>query len=63
MNKENKTYKNKNVLILVLLLIIMLIMIIVCGIAYAKYLSTATGSATAEVAEMVCTIIEEENRK
>lgn len=56
MNKENKTYKNKNVLILVLLLIIMLIMIIVCGIAYAKYLSTATGSATAEVAEMVCTM-------
>lgn len=53
MNKA-KSDKNKNVLVITLVLLITLILIVVCGIAYAKYLSTATGSATAEIAEMVC---------
>lgn len=53
MNKA-KSNKNKNVLVITLVLLITLILIVVCGIAYAKYLSTATGSATAEIVEMVC---------
>ena len=58
MNKKEKhsSNKNKNVLVISLLLVITLILIVICGIAYAKYLSTATGSATAEIAEMICTM-------
>ncbi len=58
MNKKEKhsSNKNKNVLVISLLLVITLILIVICGIAYAKYLTTATGSATAEIAEMICTM-------
>ena len=51
--KSNKN-KNKNVLVITLILLITLILIVICGVAYAKYLSRATGSATAEIAEMIC---------
>lgn len=53
-NEKNNSNKNKNVLVITLMLLITLILIIICGVAYAKYLSTATGSATAEIAEMIC---------
>lgn len=45
---------NKNILVLSLSLVIILILIVICGYAYAKYLSTARGTATAEVADMIC---------
>ena len=53
-NEKNNSNKNKSVIVITLILSIILILIVICGIAYAKYLSTANGTATAEVADMIC---------
>ena len=51
---RNKIAKNKKIAILSLLLILLLLIIATCGIAYSKYITTVRGTATAQVAKMIC---------
>lgn len=55
------TEKNKKIFpikaqIMALIVIILLLLILISGFAYAKYIQTIQGSATAQVAKMICTI-------
>ncbi len=54
MNNNGNKKKNKNLFALVLVLVICILLIIICGVAYSKYLSTDRGSATAQIADMIC---------
>lgn len=46
--------RKKKITLLALLLILLIIIITAIGVAYSKYTTTANGTATAEVAKMIC---------
>ena len=52
-NRENKENKTKITIISIILAIIILV-IAIFTIAYAKYITSVSGQATAEVAKMIC---------
>ncbi|MBR1654307.1 MAG: hypothetical protein IJ690_05095 [Clostridia bacterium] len=54
--KPNKKNDAKKVLILSLTIAIIILLIGIAGFAYAKYVTSAQGTATAQVANMICTI-------
>ena len=51
---NNKTNKNKNIAALAVSILILLLLIIIIGAAYAKYVSSARGTASAKVADIIC---------
>lgn len=55
-DKFIKTHKKKNIVLGVLMLTITVLMIVIVGVAYAKYVTKVNGSATAETANMICTM-------
>lgn len=46
--------KEKKALALAIALILIMLLVLICGIAYAKYISSASGSASAPIATMIC---------
>ena len=51
-----KKYKKKNLAVLLLMLIILALVIFMASTAYAKYVSSVKGNATAEIAKIICTM-------
>ena len=54
MKSSLKENKKKSIFMLLLTLIMIVLLSLTFGIAYAKYLTSANGSATAQVADMIC---------
>ena len=54
MQSSLKENKKKSIFMLLLTLIMIVLLSLTFGIAYAKYLTSANGSATAQVADMIC---------
>ena len=46
--------KSKNIAVLAISILILILMIIIVGVAYAKYVTQVNGTATAQVAKMIC---------
>lgn len=53
-NVSNNNNKNKKLATLVISLLLLFLLIIIVGVAYAKFVMTAEGTATAQVAKMIC---------
>ena len=53
MSKQTIANK-KSVTSLILMLMLIVILIIICGVAYAKYVTRADGTATAKIAKIIC---------
>lgn len=53
-NTDTKNKKKNNIIFLLIFLILLLLC--VAGAAYAKYITTGRGTASAQVAEMICNI-------
>ena len=54
MKSSLKENKKKSIFMLLLTLIMIVLLSLTFGIAYAKYLTSVNGSATAQVADMIC---------
>lgn len=53
-NTVNEKTKKKKIMHISIILLILIILVVLFGIAYSKYITTKTGSATVELAQMIC---------
>lgn len=52
----NEKKNNKKIIAIVVVLCVMVVVSIIAAVAYAKYVQKSSGSANADVAEMICTM-------